>query len=102
MQPTGDGHRQGLGRGMSSHLPEYLARAAATLLFWLALVLWGSAIVNFFPAASVVAVSVYRVLGSALAPFAMVWAFWANTWGLVLALGAGLVLGGGLVLALQP
>ena len=85
-----------------THLPDYAARAAAALLFWLALVFWGSAIVNFFPISSVIVISACRVFACALAPLGMVWAFWANTWAIALTLSAGLALGGGLLLAMQP
>lgn len=84
-----------------THLPDYAARAVAALLFWLALVLWGSAIANFFPISSSVVVSACRFFACALAPLGMVGAFWVNTWGIALTLSMGLALGGGLLLAMQ-
>ena len=79
----------------------YTCRIASALLVWLALVLWGSAIVAFFPAFSQAAIPGYRVMASALAPLGMVWAFWVTHPGDALLGGGGLALSGGLVLAMQ-
>lgn len=83
-------------------VPEYALRLVAALLCWLALVVWGSAIVNFCPAITDAATQGYRAIASALAAPAMVWAFWVNTPRTALVLSAALVLCGGLLLVIQP
>ena len=83
-------------------VPEYAHRLVAALLCWLALVVWGSAIVNFYPALTDAATQGYRAIASALAAPAMVWAFWVNTPRTALVIGAALVLCGSLLLVIQP
>ena len=82
-------------------VPDPAKRVIAALLCWLALVVWGSAIVNLYPAVSDAATQGYRVVVSALAAPAIVWMFWLNTSRTALALSATALLSGGIVLALQ-
>ena len=81
--------------------PSYVCRIAAALLVWLALVLWGSVLVAQFPLFSQAVVPGYRALASILAPFGIVWSFWAKSPFSVLLSGLGLALVGGLLLALR-
>ncbi|NSL93082.1 hypothetical protein [Acetobacter syzygii] len=83
-------------------LQNYPLRLVAALLLWLALVLWGSAIVNYFPALSAVTTQAYRILASAIAPFVLVSAFWVHNPRNALGTGIILVLSGGIALAMQP
>ncbi|WP_338331264.1 hypothetical protein [Acetobacter sp. LMG 32666] len=83
-------------------LPQtYACRIAAAILVWLALVLWGSAFVAFFPAFAQAVTPAYRVMASALAPLGMVWAFWVTNPLYALLGGGRLALSGGLALVLQ-
>ncbi|MFT8440472.1 hypothetical protein [Acetobacter fabarum] len=86
-------------RVKNSH--AYACRITAVLLVWLALVLWGSALVALSPAMSPATIPGYRVLASALAPFGMVWAFWVQSPLYALCGSAGLAACGGLFLVLH-
>lgn len=83
-------------------VPDHAMRLVAALLCWCALVAWGSAIVNFYPAVSDAATQAYRAGASALAAPAIVWTFWVNTPRTALVLSTTALLSAGFVLFLQP